>query len=182
MTIRRSAPPLRPRREVLAAGLILSTIAVITLMACGRPDAPEDSTRGSTTGQAALPASNAPAGPAKDTSHQDGDAHDADHAEISTATVDQAAPGEGGNAHVINTTPPVTFDPNTITDPVDRNDPAKVAAAYLLARFGFDSHSISLAACLGRATDRSEPHFGRLLMEELRQNADGWRQRVLSYD
>lgn len=179
MTIRRSMPRLRPQLEALAAGLILSTIAVITLMACGRPDAPEDSTGRTTTGQAAPPASNAPTGKAMDISHQDGDAHDADHAEISTATVDQAAPGEGGNAHVINTTPPATFDPNAIADPVDRNDPAKVAAAYLLARLECDSNSISIADCLGKAADLSEPDFGRLLREKA-QNADSWRQQVLA--
>lgn len=207
MTIRRSAPRL-PQLEVMTACLILSTIAVMTLMACSGPDAPDDSTRGTTTGQAASPVGIAPNGTAtarstdhvgsgdgadpgtpsaslntdstaKDTAHQDGDAHDGDHPTISTATVDQAASGDGGNAHVINTTPQITFDPNAITDPIDRNDPAKVAAAYLLARLGCDSHSISLEDCLGQAADLCEPGFGKLLMEKA-QNADSWRQQVLN--
>lgn len=207
MTIRRSAPRL-PQLEVMTACLILSTIAVMTLMACSGPDAPDDSTRGTTTGQAASPVGIAPNGTAtarstdhvgsgdgadpgtpsaslntdstaKDTAHQDGDAHDGDHPTISTATVDQAASGDGGNAHVINTTPQITFDPNAITDPIDRNDPAKVAAAYLLARLGCDSHSISLSECLQRAAELSEPGFGKLLMEKA-QNADSWRQQVLA--
>lgn len=56
MPIRTSALPLR----ILAASLTLSAIAVITMIACGGPDIPNESADKAATGQAASPAGIAP--------------------------------------------------------------------------------------------------------------------------